>query len=745
MKTIQPFITLGWHTVPLRGELKRLETGKKTIPVFEENWKDKYRKIKNTKATAIGGVITGECSGIIAIDCDNEVTWEIFKALDPEYDFVFVSKGKGKAAGTFIYAYDEALPDNFSIQEGDAGLALDFYSNAGFVYLPTEANDSKEPMHKIPELKAVPEQTKVLLRQLLLAKHKRATEDPKVNSNVLTATCLAPIVETFTTRRQFMPGLFKIITPKSFRDLDQYVQEGYLHPANVPEGRGSEYLSKVSAILGADISINAELYVSTMHDINALFETPMDSDRLDKTICQPMIEGKASIDGKVIWVYDENWQQHRLIVHTKRQTTAELGYDDRRGMYYMVDMANELVQRYSHPDELLNHLKSVAYSIGTKAELLASMPLINVTSDAAREFGFEADTDPTARTLNTFVRTPELAILHNPDSYAKLYQRPETTIKYLETLVPDEKMRAYLLGFIKRKLRYFEYSPVILYFMGIQGSGKDTFVEILEKILGNVARPTVKEFLEIYNGYMLDSYFVQLDEYGNQLTKLADRDEALGKLKAYSGKNVITIRRMRTDGFEYRHNVTFIMTANKNPLMLEDADRRICFLPTPTPLSKAPWVDDVAAVHDRIISEVKDFCYYLATEVQEITRADYVSPPESEDKHKLIADSMYAGSRVVYAFKHKMHEYLKNLAHEHGSKMFVDAMNKGRIFVEDMSELYDALTDYNGDMRSLNKQMRAAGFDLIPTTKQGQKCYYYNIDLGVEHSDNPFEADDNDS
>lgn len=739
MKTIQPFITLGWHTVPLKGELKRLEDGKKTIPEFEKNWKATYQVKVNDKATKIGGAITGRPSNIVAVDCDNELTWNLFRSLDPEYDFTFVSKGKGYPAGTIIYTYDEDLADTFNIRTDE--FALDFFSNEGFVYLPTEANESKEPMLKIPAIKAMPSTVKALLVQLLLSKKSPTTPTAlAASTNVLTAKCLAPIVSQFVNDRKFLPGLFKIITPKSFRDLDQYVKDGYLHPSNVPDGRGSEYLSKISAILGSDISIDEELYVNAMHDINGLFEHPMDANRLDKTIVSPMIEGKANIEGKPIWQYDETWASYRLILNTKRQTSVELGYDDRRGMYYTVDLAHEQIQRFSSPDDLTNHIKSIAHSAPSKAEMLGSMPLLNVVSDAGRAFGFDAEADPTARTLNTFVKTPELQILHDPAPYSHLYARPETTLKYFETLVPDTTMRSYLLQFLKRKLTTFEYSPVILYFMGVPGSGKDTFVEILENILGSVARPTTREFLEMYNGYMLDNYFVQLDEYGNQLTKNSDREEALGKLKAFTGKQTCQIRRMRTDGFEHKHSVTFVMTANKNPLMLEDSDRRVCFFPTPNILRLADWVKDITWVHDQIIREVKDFCYYLATEVTALPKADYVTPPESEDKHRLIADSMYAGSRIVYAFRHSMHSYLKKLASDHGCSAFVAALNAGRIYTDDMEELYEALTDYNGDMRALNKLMRSAGFDLIATTKAGVKAYYYNLELEADES-SPFEED----
>ena len=44
MKSIEPYMKLGWHTVPLKGKLERLADGKKTIPKFEEGWRDKDTK-----------------------------------------------------------------------------------------------------------------------------------------------------------------------------------------------------------------------------------------------------------------------------------------------------------------------------------------------------------------------------------------------------------------------------------------------------------------------------------------------------------------------------------------------------------------------------------------------------------------------------------------------------------------------------------------------------------------------------
>lgn len=729
---LAPFIKLGWHTVPLKGVLERLADGKKTLPEFEKGWRQKYTEEFNQKATALGGAITGQVSGIVAIDCDNTLTYELFKKMDPDYEFEFISLGKGEeTCGTLVYLYDEEFQDCFKV--ADEHIKLDFYSNGGFVYLPTEANKTKVAWKgRLPTIKPMPEATRLLLRRLRVVN----SPAPSIHRNIITTQCLAPLIEKFTNERKFMPGLFKIITPKDFRAEPQYVREGFLHPEQVPEGRGSEYLSKVSAILGKDPSISAELYSAAMHDINGLWPTPMDLDRLDATIIEPMLNGSASIDGEPIWRYDENWSQYRLILPTKRQSSIEIGFDDRRCMYYAVDEANATYQQFALDTNLVAYIGSVALNPPAKKDLKLGMPLLNVVSDPSRDFGFVEGSDPTARTLNTFLRTPELAIIAEPSTYANMYTYPENTMKFLELLVPEDKMRNFLLKFLKRKLRTFDYSPVVLYFLGVHGSGKDTFVAILEQIMGKVAKPTVREFLEMFNGWLLDTYFVQLDEYGNQLTTIRDRDEALGKLKAYTGKQTVQVRQMRTDGFSYHHNATFIMTANTNPFGIEDGDRRIALMGTPNKMTD--HFDDVVSFRESVLSETKDFCYYLATQVEDIKGTDYVKPPESEHKQKLIADNMYAASRLAFVLKNGMRDYLHDLALDYGCKEVVDAMNKGRMRASDLQNLYDLMTDYKGEIRSLNKAMRLAGIETrVSSAPDGTSDTVYLVDW----LSSPFEAD----
>lgn len=712
--SIQPYIDLGWHTVPLAGELKRNPDGSKTIPRFESGWREHYQENRNTKDSKLGGTITGKVSNIIAIDCDNEATWQLFRSLDPYNEFIFISKGKGKDAGTLIYQYTEQLPQNFTIHED--GIDLDFYTNHGFVYLPTKANKSKVPLDggNLPSIPELPETTLALLLRMYKSTKQVIVDDSNTqNTNLFTANFLAPLVDQFVrSRGEYMPGLFRIITPKKFRQQPQYVESSHLHPANVPDGDGSTYLSQVSAILGADVSVSQELYTEAMVYINDLFDEPMDQKRLDATVINPMINQKASVGGKPIWSYDSDWEQYRSIFTTKDQSTLEVVYDDQAKVHYVVDSSRGIYASFTRDTELYNHLQAVTATPKSKKEIIHGVPLVRTVTHPHKPFGFVAGVDSTKRDFNTFKATPALSVFYNPEDYAEKYREPELTLKFFESLVPDPRMRAYLFSFLKTKLTTFKYSPVVLYFLGVPGSGKGTFVRMIEEIFGLVPAPTAQEFLDKFNGWILGAYFAELDEFGDTLSTIREKEEAIGKLKALTGKRKVDIRKMRENSYSYEHNVTFIMTANKNPLMLDDNDRRIALFNTPNILADQEWVDEAGGidlVFNAIMDSVNDFCYYLATKVDHLPTADYMRPPMFEGKFELIADNMPAAARIAYCFKNRQIEYLTELCLDYACDDVAQAIESGEIAVSLLDDLYQELTQDKGVKRTLIKALRDGG------------------------------------
>lgn len=738
---IDLFIKAGWHTVPLKGEIKRDEKGKKTIPIFPLDYYNKYTSSFNTKQVKVGGVLTGKISDIIAIDCDNQATYELFKTLDPNNKFHFVSKNKPAGGGTIIYKYSPAI-ETYSLNTNE--IHLDVFSNSGMIYLPLEHNYSKtswKQYKELPVIKTIPEPIYLLLSTFKL---KVNAQEPKLNKRQVVSNRLAPLAEVFVKAGVYNSAFFKIITPFSFRDLPAYRNKGHLHPNNVPQGRGLEYLSKVSAILGADVSISVELYINCIKLINSLWkgdDRPKTSQELDTTIINPMVDQRANIDGIAIWQYDPYWQQMGFIASAVNGDLLESFFDDIKGQYYLINSSVPYTKVFSEKRPVINILRSLLGVSLSEAKYDTTKQLVRTVLSPHLEFGHIPESDQ----FNLFRQTSELAILNSPKSYSLNYKKPETILSFFSSLIPDDEMRTYVLRFIKTKMISFKYSPIILYFIGKPGSGKDTFVNILGKIVGEeyITKPETKVFLEQYNGWMVDKFFVQLDEYGNKLTRMAEKQEVLGKLKAYTGGHTIQIRAMRTDGYNYKHNITFISTANRNPLPIETGDRRICYIKTPNILAKETWVLEnggISNVHEKIFSEVKDFCYYLATEINTLPGDEYVIAPETMDKEQLILDNLPAGQKLLYYIQREKFEELKELADEYGISDFTASWDSGRLESPKLEALYSAITDGRGLTKSLLHILRSNGFRRRHTTRAGTVLFYYSIEgLHLHHTKTRFE------
>lgn len=725
---IDLFIKAKWHTVPMKGVLKRLENGKKSLPQLEDNWRAKYTERFNEERVRLAGAITGKVSGIMAIDCDNTATYNLFKALDSSYTFHFVSKDKPQGGGTIIYKYNDKV-ETFKISTDI--LALDFYSDNGFIYLPLEDNLTKESWEgttELPELKEAPK-TVITMLQALKAKPEGPIKNKDIEVRHTISNRIAPMLDNFIKNKKYDPILFRVLTPYSFRDLPSYVVKGHLHPNDVPMGRGSEYLSKISAILGADISVNIELYTNTMMLINSLWDSPMEKSKLMATIINPMIEERSSVDGVPIWQYDPHWEKMGFIATTLNGDYIESFYDDIKGLYYLINYNVPYIRSFSDKRPLITTVRTLLGRVLNEVQYDSTKQLIRTLLNPSYEFGHLEGTDK----FNLFRQTPELEILNNPGPYKAEYKRPETIIKYFESLIPDDFMRSYVLSFLKTKLTTFKYSPVILYLIGKPGSGKDTLVNIIRLILGAdyVAKPDAKVFLEQYNGWMIDKFFIQLDEYGNKLNSQNDKHECLGKLKAYTGSEEIQIRAMRSDGFNYRHNITFIMTANSNPLPIETDDRRVAFIKTPNKLQSEDWVAEaggISHVQDLIKKEIMDFCYYLATEVRPLRLDDYVTAPYTSDKDELILGGMNALDQISYYIQNNKFEDLYVLSMDYNIKGFTKGWDRGRLEEEKLVELYIGMTEGKGVSRTLIRKMKEMGIRRNHTTKNGNNMFYYYLE-----------------
>lgn len=730
----------GWHTVPLGGDLKRLSEGKKTIPKFEQGWRQRYSKEKNELVTPLAGAITGLPSGIVVLDCDNEKTYSMFDSMNPSNTFKFKSKDKPTGGGTIVYKYTGAFP---TFKSADGEILLDYFADNGFIYLPTEKNETKEPFditieHELQEMPSA-------IRTILSALSVRATARTLNKSTHQVSNRLAPMLKIFLESKEYSTSLFKVLTPKSFRDA-KYIRHGHLHPNDIPLGTGSEYLSKISAILGADISVSSEMYYEVMLAINDLWDKPMDASRLKSTIINPMLEGNVIINNEVVWQYDEHWAEVGFIFTSMTGDFLESFFDDVKGMYYLVNYSMKYTKEFNERRSCVNTIKSLTGLTIKEQDYDQRKKILRTELSPNLDYGF---IEGTTR-FNLFEPSLELTILNNPLPYAPLHKEPEVTLRFLKSFIPDTFMRNFILGFIKTKFTTFEYSPLVLYFIGAQGSGKDTFVSLLSHIIGEdyLARPDTKEFTEQYNGFLVDKFLVQLDEYGNKLQRYTDKHEVLGKIKSYSGNQKVQIRAMRKEGFMYYHNATFILTANTNPLPLEMQDRRIVYVETPNRLDREDWVNEyggISGVVERLKEEVQDFCYYLATKVQALDGNEYVTAPETQAKMDLIISSQPASTVIATYIKERKWKELRELADEYNIKGFDDYWKNGRMLIVRLQELYLAMTDYKGLEKSLTSELKREGIERKRTTLDGNTAYYIEdrvlIDMvrfAIEDGDNLF-------
>ena len=236
---------------------------------------------------------------------------------------------------------------------------------------------------------------------------------------------------------------------------------------------------------------------------------------------------------------------------------------------------------------------------------------------------------------------------------------------------------------------------------------------------------------------MVDKFFAQLNEFGDQLTSSRMKEEALGRLKSYTGAPTIQIRQMHTDGYQYDHKLTFIMTSNRNPLMLDADDRRIALLHTPQALVNAPWVagsGGISAVINQIEHETNDFCYWLATEVPSVSADEYNTPPTSTDKTRLIAESMPPAKRLAFYLKQKNWVEVRNTFDLYAPVQILAYVVESRLLEEDLIETYENM--HGGEMdkpaKIVRQAMADAGFKQMRTMLQGRANVYYYVIPGLK-------------
>lgn len=621
--------------------LVRQEDGKKAIVdgkgkiipfshAMPPNWTVKYGKqAKAYKPTPLIGIICGPLANklkheieVIALDCDNDMAWQVFTALDPDYRYRF--KSIGKPGGTILYKLPAELRElkQYSIKAN--GLYFEYMSQResgpnAMIYAPTLANQTKEQIPQDATLATPPAQVIAMLKQLQPAaevslepsiEHSKSTlpfNEPLVKQFVQDAMqdekfiCLGYADEEPSARTK---RVYQIFTPKKFRQT-KYKQQGYLHPDDdeiLQYGSWSEYIVGVSAIAGADLSISPELYVQFIQAINAQTREPMPAKRLLTEVITPMIKGKAKIHGQPIWRYNQKWDQQSHTIVNQYGETLEY--------FILEDSANTFVE-YNHTTTTVLTIQGVralrdqiysrdsdAQQIMPPATIVKRLKLIQIRNSIKEDVGVVQGND-THAILNTATPVLPLRVLRQPQSFPGI-QVSEDHLQiqafniFLRHLLNDDQKA---ITFLKQVLAYhgkhLKPMPVILYMVGVGGAGKSHFATMLETLFGANAtrRPSAKQCASHFNDFLENCALLVLTETSD----VSPREQAALKaiLKTVTGEKFIDIE---TKNKPLRAGVPLfalpLLLANE-PWYTEDtADRRLFSIMPKTSLPESQLVNE---------------------------------------------------------------------------------------------------------------------------------------------------------
>ena len=723
LNSLAPFIDAGWWTAPLKSpQITRDSRGKKVFQA-PKNW-NQYKDIFNETPSPVGAVMTGEASGVCVLDCDSESITHLALGIVPN-DYQGITKSVGKLgsdqqaieAVSIFFKFQESYPQ--TMNNGPMGLEWFNGGSARMVFLPTEGNTTKQPWDKVPELIDCPQALLDLIdafsqkTQVVTTKHYEATN----------STNLAPMLIRELALNRLDDSLFTIITPKMFRHLSRT-----LHPQDIPKGSGSNYMVRVSAILGADESVDDELYKRFMNYLNVLRKTPADPERLDREIITPMITGTAQIDNQPIWQYNEHWEKDRLTVVSKLGHNMEYLYDSMTKSMYEVNHSRGLVSTISR-----HQIVEVVSSVSDKKlpsqqlKFMQQLPNYEVGLHPDKPFG------PINRyEYNTFKMSAHLETLHNPTEYSKTDEAEEGKRQfqvYMENLIPHEPDRTYLLNHLYTKLMTFQYSAVVYYIVGVPGSGKGTLVRIIDKLIGStyISKELGKnEITEKYNEWLLGKYFVHFDELHNQMDTREAR-AANERIKSWTGADSFPLRKMRADS---EPNVpmlaTFIFTQNGNKMQFDENDRRYLYIDTPNVMT-----DDLAEFFDDISDEkMQGIAHYIGTSYRLLKHKEYKAPPYSEHKRQQIIDKMPTVDRIMYYIKEEDYDKLFTMVMECGiaTSEFLSGQAKNRVYtdmlVKIVEEYHPSYTAVEPRLKILIKEKLSMQPTHPFTTDKGKNRHY---------------------
>lgn len=620
MKDIGIFIDSGWSTIPY--DSIRYENGKKVAspPI---KWKE-YTLTKNTKRSPAGAVI---CDKVLVIDCDS---------LEATKRFLDIAKIDGLE--NIEDLFKEGVEDKVGLVVKTTKGYHFYFNNSGefgdlrdekidiqatnkrIVYLPTESSEGKEIVAINKVLSDDFNTYKILLTDLnqaikewfkSLSKEENPIEAKKVKYTVGTPLAKIPLGSNL---------FFKRLTPKSYKEDSFYRElidkQGFLHPNNIRDGDGNDYLISIAGILCSDPTIDINDFWKIMEYVNSLWDYPLSQEDLEKKIEAYPMNRYAGCP----FVYDENWEELQYSFIDVDGNDIMMVYDLKTSKYIIANLSTDTILTKNASDAVSFYANRTGEKIGN-AKLASILIGVNVEFNPLAPFGLSED-----KKFNVYKHSKYLEILNSDYAYAKHEIEDSKTCKalpFFKHLFKDST--DYFLRFLKTKFTTFKYSPTTFCLFDDEGgAGKGALEVFLGRFIGmdKITRIPYDTFQSKFTSDYEGKLVIFFNEFPEDFKiRKANTD----KIKEITGSPTSKIEKKGCDPYEVVNYATHFITSNRISVEIREGDRRFCVVQCDKKF------DDVfySGYFDEMTSdeELSKLAIYLREFVQPLSHKEYMSPP----------------------------------------------------------------------------------------------------------------------
>jgi len=542
----------------------------------------------------------------------------------------------------------------------------------------------------------------------------QAEEEVARKSGVPLAVLLESLLESTVEHNRIVPAKGKAeqakaalrrLTPSIFRTGEMgenyrelFESKGYLEPSDIQMGDGHEYLVRIRGILARDESVGTSLFQQTLKFLNNVWEKPIPSDELERTLLHPnFFQG-----GKSIWAYNPEWkeayEEKSLIAQLEVENIhAFFSSDNSQGDYLVYDLKTGEVSRLAKS----GFVQFVKSKLRTKQNFREweQLPLCKESFYPFKP-PLYLDEEQGIYIINKWRPTPFIEMFRRKEAPKK-----ETPVidTILENLFPEDKVLDRFLNWLSCWFATLHKSKVAWVITSEEGAGKGLLTDhIIRPIVGPRFCFTAgqSQLQEDFNGWYEDKLFINFNEVS---TSYRDRERIQNKIKAFVTDDVVSIRRMRRDAYEVRNWANMIFTSNHlTPIDIGVSDRRFVVSRAKCSLKEIPEMEKLIAdgvIVDKITEELPDFVRKLSQRKRDFDAYNKVF--NTRAKEAIITDSTSPTDAFLYAIAKEddpNFDYIEEELDEHSVSLLNEIRiafeSKRAIRVDKLYELYKAFMGF---------------------------------------------------